>query len=441
MKIYFGSNIIDGLSRLSRLVEKPTGNNVAIVITLVFGINFVYRVIAVPLIQNNKYQDFSAYYVAAKTLLKGELIYNYELTSGSKQYVHDQCDFSEIYYQNIKSTHIFDFRYPPFSAVLFIPFSIFTYSVAKIIWLSLMVVALIVTIIMIIKLEIPNEYRNSFLIILTGISIFNPVEQSLGLGQIMIPLLLINLICIHFAIKGNDLMSGLFLALGIHIKIMPVILLIYFLARKRWYICFYTIAFGVIMLIIGLLATSIHTHYYYVTKIVPYLTNMIDWPSSQSFTAFMLRISWLIPNISELTLFKISRTIIAIMLIIIFLYFSIKSKPDKLEMAEEFSFMLMVILFVSSLTFQHYYVMVIPALWLFRPRTTDGWLYIIPYACSFALMAFEFGYLNETIRHGIFSLWISTKFYGLVILMVLAIWRIHTHREMIMETKGYEDTF
>ena len=375
--------------------------------TIVLGTKFVYSVVVVPTLQGNTYVDFQCYYAASFALLKGENFYKWDLPT----------------YYNIFNGKIV-FLYPPVAALLFIPLSLIPYKISAFLWLILNLTLVVIIINFLAKLKPLGNRRISFLILLLLIFLFWPLEVHLGGGQTCLLILALLLWCYRSIQKGKFVLAGAIIAMAIHIRLMPGIFLIYFLIKRKWRLSAWTLVWGMLFGVIGFIVVGYEIHVYYLTKTVSWLVGAHDWGSNQAFSGFMYQLCNAGLPMSKETVLSLARIIGGVVLLGTFIYMALRKKDFKKTILEEFAFLLLVTLFIGGYSAEYYYVFCFLPLWIFRPdEKHNSWkpIEFVFFAIAFTLMAFPLGYDNPILRDGILSLWIPTKFYGLVILMYLAL--------------------
>lgn len=186
-------------------------------IKLILYLIIAIAVIAYCYIQSIKGGDFRVYLGASELLKNGKSCYNVWIDVGN----NNACGYS----------------YSPFFATILIPFTYIDEPFPQFIWLLLNVFFLY-RIIIIIKNYLPIStlsIKNQFIwvtiiIALTVRFLLNNFEMV----QMTIFLLYVCLESIYFSDRKSFFLSGLILALGIIIKILPIVLIPYLLYRKKF---------------------------------------------------------------------------------------------------------------------------------------------------------------------------------------------------------------
>lgn len=192
------------------------------------------------------YGDFASFYTAGYIVRVGQSAHLYN--PGLQWQVQQQ------FARNVK-TRVGPLPYirPPFEALLFAPFSYFSYPTACLLWLALKIIGLLVLPFM---LPLGGRAGGRAWKALFCLAFF-PVGFDLVQGQDSIVLLIIVTAAFRFLIRGANFSSGAILALGLfkfHI-IIPLFLILLFLKRTRFALGF--LVTGGILLLLSL--SMVHT--------------------------------------------------------------------------------------------------------------------------------------------------------------------------------------
>lgn len=174
--------------------------------------------------------DFNVDYIAAKYLLMGLNIYEEHPETGYKW-------------------AMMSYSYTPLVAYLFVPFTVFTEPVAYRVWVGCIVLITFFSLLLFSKYF---EDKLLYWATMLMISLFSyPFNFTLERGNIdHLMFLCIILVFFFYADKRNDMLVGLFLSLGVLMKLYPGIFILYFFIKKEWKILMWTCLFGVILLLL-----------------------------------------------------------------------------------------------------------------------------------------------------------------------------------------------
>lgn len=201
--------------------------------TYLLGIGFVFFVSVVLFLlewRNHGIHlpDFEVYYRSAIRLLNGENLYR------------------------IQSDDHYIFKYSPACAVMFIPFTIFPFSIAKILYWLLLSGVTASSFFLCIQLASPGLYIKSpskfnLYILLLTLSLGLFLYREFMLGQVNIVLFLSYLLMIRFYQQQKIIPVALIWAVGIMFKPWGLIFLPYFLLNKNLKIVLYFIIFALLI--------------------------------------------------------------------------------------------------------------------------------------------------------------------------------------------------
>ncbi len=184
---------------------------------VLFAIIILSAVFAVEKINGRFWlNDFKVYYSAAEALLKGRQVYgvSFGLDTGF-------------------------YKYAPFVAMLFVPYTFFSYEVASIIHFAILSAATILTIIILGRLvskyflSIKTKTEN-ILMSFALLCILLHLVRELHLGNINMLLLLLASAGLILSLQSKNILSGIFIGLAIIIKPYFLILVLPFIASGRW---------------------------------------------------------------------------------------------------------------------------------------------------------------------------------------------------------------
>lgn len=180
--------------------------------------------------------DFSNYYVSSQILIHNEdysiLYQDSKFNDEVKKYgITQESKFSQ---------------YPPITAIIMIPLTVFDAIQAKNIWMIINVIVLFFCVLLVKNLFLISLTDIIFIFSLTGYSLIN----NFAFGQFYIVLLFLILLSLYLAEKGYLLLSGLLLGFATIVKILPVILIFWFIINRKWKSVFYSTVSAAVFFII-----------------------------------------------------------------------------------------------------------------------------------------------------------------------------------------------
>lgn len=254
---------------------------------------------------------------------------------------------------------IFPYIYPQFFNVFLYPLTIIPYWMAVLAWLLIGYISLFFTIKILI--EIFDNKKSDFKKVLNYFSainllLFSILQDNFLNGQVNILLLFFCTLFLKYLNDNKRLMSGLFLALSIAIKITPAILTVWLVFNKNYRIFLYTLVISIIM-IIGLpyifIGEKTFEYYsYYLDNFILHKTTKGNEIKGFSLTNFYALIH---P--------KIAIFLSVITMIALNYWNQISSKIENIELKRFFLFSLYLIsiLLISPLSEGHHLIMILPA--------------------------------------------------------------------------------
>ena len=221
---------------------------------------------------NSPADDFSSIYVAARLLADGK--------AGSL-YDHHPVLFELVppgaFTDTARAIGFEGFLHPyvhiPLVAFLLRPLLSIPYDTAAVMVLLLNMLSLAVSLYLMIKLFCGEFRLNWFCLAAVVLVYYYPLRYGLWLGQTS-PLVLLGIVALYCLAKaGHEKTAGLLLGGIISLKIVPLLLIVFFLIKKRWVL---VISCAVTLLIAGLGSVA-----------------LTGWESNKAFLENVLRLSGL----------------------------------------------------------------------------------------------------------------------------------------------------
>lgn len=172
----------------------------------------------------SKFIDFGHYYICAQLLRERYDIWQWSAETATK--TSTLCNELGLVEQG-RPLHSPGFFF------LFLPFTFLPYKIAVYLWLFLTQLALLVTIILILK-RIRNLQFWQILSCLFLVFSYWPLREDLHLGQVNLLILFFLTACLFLTEKRFPFAAGFCLALGIQIKELFSPLVIFFLWKRNW---------------------------------------------------------------------------------------------------------------------------------------------------------------------------------------------------------------
>lgn len=329
------------------------------------------------------------------------------------------------------------FKVPPFYGMLFTPF-VFQDGLQIIFYhriINLVLIALTAIMILLIWRPRPLWWGIAFLPIL-----FNsrPLADTVAYGQIDLMLLFL-LTCALWALRRAatletqapgtrpllyQILAGALVALGTLFKIYPVILLAFFVIKRRW---FGLIGFGLGMLLYNGLAIAImgwEMHRTYLFDVIPNIGGTTSWVENQTISGFLARLvdvpfdAHIFQNRAVALFAMLISGFISLLVCVLALW---PARGDSSTFALQYSLFLLLMVLAVPAAWMHYEtLLVLPfaALVMHLREQNIGLLRAALLAIGFALVSYGNQWsFNGTTVMGILTIaGVSYKFYGMLLL-------------------------
>ena len=360
-----------------------------IVVSLLYSAFTVTRIIA-----TSQLQDFRLYYLGAQSILLGKNPYK----------------------------EVQGVIYPPIALVLLTPFAALPYSVAEDVWTVLSVIALLSSIFLLISSTGQKASVKLFLII-TGVAMLSfPVKFTLGMGQINFFILLFTCLSFYWYRNKQQFLSGSALAIAVSLKLSPILLLLFFIRKRQWYVVISCLA-GIILLNgLGalLLGTSVSSYYWQqIFPAIPTVGNAIYY--NQALTGWLAR-----AEIDGQLARVINYLVLGSMLIVNWQYSKATKQTTVIELGE-LGLLVISVLVGTGLAWQHHFVsVVIPLVALLAINSVGKRIQVIPLTfVGLAYVLIAGNLKNPSLVEGFWKyLLLSHVLIGALLLYGLLLWTL-----------------
>jgi hypothetical protein len=186
------------------------------------------------------------------------------------------------------------FKYPPFYAIMLMPFTVYSMQTVFTGWFLLNVALLVFsTYLLSLRMWRPfrlASYAPAYLIAI-GVLNFRPVWESLIRGQMDIIILTAAMIALVLVqARRAEWLAGIVLGIVTMIKLYPGLLVVYLLWRRRWRVIVGFAATCIGLIVLSGVIVGWDMLWRYVTEILTVQTLAIPWPEDQSFDGFVARL-------------------------------------------------------------------------------------------------------------------------------------------------------
>ncbi len=222
--------------------------------------------------------DFYTYYAGAVLFNQQQNIYSSALTGDLLN------DLNLPYIPNS------DYIYPPYMALALAPFVDIGGRVLAALWGFLNLAAFAISLYWLADLltESIDVARVFWGFLLLGL-VFPPTLYALSVGQVNMIVLALVIGAFRWDHHDRQRIAGIALGAAILIKVAPILLIVYFLARRRWQTTLYTVLTGALVVLITLPAT-LDYNVIYVRDVLPFLSTLQPHPVNQSLNGFFGRL-------------------------------------------------------------------------------------------------------------------------------------------------------
>lgn len=232
--------------------------------------------------------DFAQYYVAGRLVLAGEpetmydtgTLYQAKARSFGVKGVPWESGVREV----------MTYAYTPLVAYLMVPLALLPYRVAASVFSLASMMALIAGIAL---LVVNREARRRQVLLWSGLlaaMAFAPVHLTLHTGQINCLLFLCLALGLYFARRDKALFAGLFIALAVHIKLSPLVLLPFFVIRRQFRLAAVSLLFVIVLAVLTAAAGGLDLYHLFLSKVLPSQYFAGAYYRNQGFDGFFTRL-------------------------------------------------------------------------------------------------------------------------------------------------------
>lgn len=248
--------------------------------------------------------------------------------------------------------------YPPFTSVFFVPFMVFSYDVAEVVWVGISIIMYILSVLLLFSICNRRILGTLELALFTILNFtFFPLKFTFGMGQVNTFVLLCISLFLYFTIKKkNNFFAGNVIAFAIAMKLYPMLLIPFLVLIKKWRILISLVLTMSSIIFLSLVFFGYDIHRFFLNEVLPSLTGgWKDYYYNQSISGFVSVV--LSENSQRQIFYTIGSALFLIPAIIIFL---VKRKNYLFCI----SLILITSLLINKFSWQHHYVLLIPSLFI-----------------------------------------------------------------------------
>jgi len=396
--------------------NQKLGSKLVVLLLVVGLIGFAWQAIR-PLVFNTNMYDFNSYYISAYATQKGLDPYD--------------TDTLQLLAKELGVPKVTEYRYPPFNTLMFLPLSYLPYPAAVLLWriLNLALIALAVWLIWK-TLSLPLD-AETVLVIGLILFTFDPLIYNLAIGQINLLILFLLTGVAYAWTRQRQILAGVLLALAASIKVAPAVLFLYFLWKRGYKLVAAGISAMIAFAAIAFLALGEQPTRKFIAILAAFAQEDNAWIANQSWRGFLSRlfvgdeyVHALYPAATLERALYYAGALALVVLTAVIIYRSREANSFHLE----FAIVLIAFHLISPTSWVHHFVwMIYPLIALaFACLGRKQLAPVIIFAIGYALLAFTLDYRSDQLFRWPQALWISTKFYGLIVLYSLNAWLLLT---------------
>jgi hypothetical protein len=253
---------------------------------------------------------------------------------------------------------------------------------------------------------------------------FRPIADTLAFGQIDLALLLLLILALWALRDERDLAAGILVALGTLFKIYPLILLAFFVIKRRWRAL---AGFALGMLLFNTLSVAVmgwEMHRVYLTEVFPRIGGTTAQDQNQTISGFMARF---VASPADVTIFQdraITLPAIALSGLVALLGCGLTlgaARPRTTAFALQYSVFLLLMVLIVPAAWMHYETLLFVPFGALLLHLRDRMVALprtAALALGFALIGYgnQFSFYTGTVMGILTIAGVSYKFYGMLLL-------------------------
>lgn len=322
---------------------------------------YAWRGVWQPL-REDRATDFFINYAAATALSEGRNIYDPAALREVSR--HWEAPTTTFDFGSLFVTYIT----PPFHALMLLPLVPLGYEKARFLFLVLSNILLFSSLALILRACDRALHRPPWVLLaLLIMLLFHPVYTSLELGQVDFLILFLISLSYWAYLTDRRLIVGPALAMAAMIKLSPAVLLLYFLWKREFTIVAWAAITGVVCMLVSVLVIGAPAVLRFGGAIVPALLKGTAFFQNQSLNGFFSRV-FVNPNfyysLQEFPSLPAARLLalvssLAILGVVAYLTRP-RLGPSALRFPYEFALVIASLLLVSSISWDHYTIWLLP---------------------------------------------------------------------------------
>ncbi len=408
-------------------MSKPVSHCALALVVVLTVLAGQFAVHMLQLARKGEHRDFAAVYTAAYVFRSGGEFYDPQLDRETglnhNAVLIDAAKRLGTLHAHEDFVHIHAFSYPPFTVLAFIPFTALSFQPAAVLWQTLSLGFLAVAGWCLWR-SVPLSSEAGLTLVSVAL-VFEPLENSLGLGQINLLILALTCLFLTALHTGRPAMTGITIGLAAALRVHPALFILYLAWRREWRACAWGVGTAMACTLIAIPLVGWDATVQYATLVAPQYARAFVGLGNHSLTGLMINTGvglldavpvnvWRF--IGQATSFGLLVAAVAV------LRPTGRVAPDR--MVAEIAFLSTVLLLATpNTTINHLVFTFIPlAVLLERALGPDRQVALIPWIAVAALLI---GGINDYYAHPLIAtgpavLLGGIKTYGLMILALLA---------------------
>jgi len=261
--------------------------------------------------------------------------------------------------------------YPLFLGFILYPFHFIPNQLLGIFWYSLNLFSFFAASYFVLKLSSgvsisKDIYQNSWLIFLVFLLLFSPIQNNFKNAQINAVILFLGILSLYFYSSKKPVMSSLCLSAAIAIKLLPLILIFFYLARKEWKLIIVTFIFSILFLFLPIITLGENIFLFYSQYIHDFILNSSMSVHTQGNFLIQSNLFSLFQSILSLDNSVWIRMAMNIFLLMVIVWYDISQSSNHTIKNNVFSFQyyLILMILVSPISEKHHLVLLFPSILL-----------------------------------------------------------------------------
>lgn len=270
---------------MSKLVSH--GALALVVVLTILGGQFAVHML--QLARKGEHRDFAAVYTAAHVFRSGGEFYDpriHETGVNRNEILIEAAKRLGTLHAHDNFVHIHEFSYPPFTALVFTPFTVLSFRPAAVLWQVLSLGFLAVAGWSLWR-SVPLSLETGFVLVSVAL-VFEPLENSLGLGQINLLILALTGLFLAALHARRPAMAGVAIGLAAAIRVHPALFLLYLAWRKEWRACAWGVGTAMACTLIAIPLVGWDATVQYATQVAPKYARAFVGLGNHSLTGMLI---------------------------------------------------------------------------------------------------------------------------------------------------------